>query len=90
LVFEVHLSEVLVIVVEPVEYVGVDGSELSWRGGEGEGLESGVPGTDFVLLVCGVELSQLLESLGFYFGLLLRSQDLQDDKAVVLILLLEL
>jgi hypothetical protein len=89
-VLELHLSEVPVIVVEPVEYVCIDGSELSGRGGEGEGLERGVPGTDFVLFVCGVELSQLLQSFGFYFGLLLRSQGLQDDKAVVIILLLEL
>ncbi len=90
LVLELHVSEVPVIVVEPVENVGIDGSELSGTGGEGEGLENRVPGTDFVLLVCGVELSQLLQSLGFYSGLLLRSQGLKDDKAVVLILLLEL
>ena len=87
---ELHLSEVTVIVVEPVEYVCINGCELSGRGGESEGLERGVPGTDFVLLVCGVELSQLLQSLCFYFGLLLRSQGFKDDKAVVIILLLEL
>ena len=90
LVFELHLSQVPVIVVEPVEHVGIDGSELSGTGGEREGLESRVPGTDLILLVFGVELSQLLQSFSFYFGLLLRSQGLKDDKAVVIILLIEL